>query len=687
MSMEIIPFKNQKLDLEARVEDLLKRLTIDEKMKLCEGKNFSLTRPIKRLGIPSLGLTDGPHGVGPHGTSWKKNTFFSCGVLMGATWNPAILEEFGAAVARECRACGRHVQLGPGMNIMRSPLCGRNFEYLSEDPYLAKKLAPATIRGLQNQRIAACAKHYACNNQETWRMRVSAEVGERVLREIYLPAFEASVRDGNAWTFMCCYNKVNGVYGAEDRDLITKRLRDEWGFKGFEMSDWGATVPASSTEACVNAGLSLDMHVNVQKPFIKMSFRKLRKAFAAGKFTEEVLDENVRRLLRVMFLVGLFDDPATLPKGERNTPEHQALARRLASDGMVLLKNDKSILPLDAGKVKRIVVLGPNARKRTAMHHALDVLNIMGLGGSSQVIPPHEVTPAEGIDERCAGRIEIVDSADIADVAIVFAGLTHAPGGDSEGFDRKRLELPAKQIDLINDTVAKNPNTIVVLVNGGPVSMEGWIDKVPAVLEAWYGGMEAGRAIADILFGDVNPSGKLPVTFPKKLSDSPAHASGSKRTWPGEHGKVYYDEGIFVGYRHFDKNGIEPLFPFGHGLSYTTFEYSSVKVDKANLAGDEGCKVSVDVKNAGMRAGAEVVQLYVQDVDSSLPRPPKELKGFQKIFLQPGEKKSVTFDIGKADLSFYDEKQGNWVAEPGKFVLHVGSSSRDIRGSVEITLN
>jgi beta-glucosidase len=633
-----------------------------------------------------LGLTDGPHGVGPHGTGWKKNTFFSCGILMGATWNPALLEAFGAAVGRESRACGRHVQLGPGMNIHRSPLCGRTFEYLSEDPYLAKRLAPATIRGLQSQRIAACAKHYACNDQETHRMSVSAEVGERALREIHLPAFEACVRDGGAWTFMSCYNRVNGTFGAENRNLITDRLRNEWGFKGFVMSDWGATTHASSTETCVNAGLSLDMHVNIQKLFIKMSYGKLRRAFAAGKFTEETLNENVRRLLRVMFLVGLFDDPDTLPKGERNTSEHQALARKLASDGMVLLKNDRKMLPLDMGKVKKLAVVGPFARKKTALRKRLEVVNLMNAGGSSTVLPPYEITPLQGITGKCAEKVEIVNSPAGADVAIVVVGTGHAPGGDDEGFDRKGLELPAKQVMLIQETVAQNPNTIVVLVNGSPVSMEGWIDKVPAVLEAWYGGMEAGHAIADILFGDVNPSGKLPTTFPKKLSDSPAHASGSKRTWPGEGGKVYYDEGIFVGYRHFDKEGIEPLFPFGHGLSYTTFEYGNVKASKAKLSGDEGCKVSVDVKNTGQLAGAEVVQLYVQDVEASVPRPPKELKGFRKVFLQPGEQATVTLDIGKADLSFFDEKRGKWVAEPGKFVLHVGSSSRDIRGRVEIEL-
>jgi len=673
------PFRDGSLDLENRVEDLLKRLTLEEKFTLSHGKNFALTNPVPRLGIPSIGLTDGPHGTGPHGTGMKRNTFFSCGILLGSTWNPSLLEEFGAAVAQESRACDRHVQLGPGMNIMRSPLCGRTFEYLSEDPFLAKTLAPAIIRGIQSQRVAACAKHYACNNSETRRNRMSSEVSERALQEIYLPAFEASVRDGDAWTFMCSYNRINGIYAAEHADLILNRLRGQWGFKGFIMSDWGATIPASSTEACVNAGLSLDMHPTVQNPWIKMSSKKLRKVFAAGKITEETINENVRRLLRVMFLVGLFDDPASLPKGARNTPEHQALARKIAGDGMVLLKNDNCLLPLDISRIKRLAVLGPNANKNIARISILGLPNMLATGGSSHVMPPYEITPLHGLKEKCKGKIKIVNDAANADAAVVFVGLNHVLGNDAEGRDRNKLELPEKQVKLIRETISKNPATIVVLINGSPVSMNGWIEKVPAVLEAWYGGMEAGRAIADLLFGDVNPSGKLPITFPKKLEDSPAHVS--QRTFPGDFktNEIYYDEGIFVGYRHFDTRGIEPLFPFGHGLSYSPFQYDNFSLNTNTLSGDDKLHVSFDITNIGDRPGAEVAQLYVQDVESRVPRPLKELKGFKKTFLDPGHQEAAEFELGWKDLAVFDETKNEWVAEPGEFKILVGSSSRDIR--------
>lgn len=674
------PFQDESLDLEMRVDDLLKRLTLEEKFKLSHGKNFALVNSIKRLGIPSLGMTDGPHGVGPHGTGMKRNTFFSCEILMSATWNPALLEEFGVAVAQEARACNRHIQLGPGMNIMRSPLCGRTFEYLAEDPFLAKKLAPATIRGIQSQRVAACAKHYACNNSETRRNRMSSEVSERALQEIYLPAFEASIKDGDAWTVMSSYNRINGIYASENKDLLVTRLRDQWQFRGCVISDWGATIPTSSTGACVNAGLSIDMPGSITgKGMGKMVLSKMRKAFEAGEFTEEILNENVRRVLRVMFLVGLFDDPISLPKGGRNTPEHQALARKIAGEGMVLLKNDNRLLPLDLSRIKKLAVLGPNANKNIARISVFGLPNMLTSGGSSHVMPPYEITPLRGIKEKCKDKVQIINDAAKADAVVVIVGLDHHFGNDAESADRKRLELPKKHVALINETIAKNPATIVVLISGSPVTMNGWIEKVPAVLEAWYGGMEAGHVIADILFGDVNPSGKLPITFPKRLEDSPAHAS--KRTWPGDFktNKIYYDEGVFIGYRHFDTRGIEPLFPFGHGLSYTSFQYDNFLLNTTTLTSDEKLHVTFDITNTGDRPGAEIAQLYVQDVESSVPRPIKELKGFKKVFLDPGQQENVMFELGWKDLAFFDESKNEWVTEPGEFKILVGSSSRDIR--------
>ena len=650
-----LPFMNQGLDIEERVADLLKRLTLDEKLSLCAGKNLWSTKPVERLGIKGFRMTDGPNGLGAILSVFRKGTYFPSSICRTATWNPDLAKQFGVALAKEVRSIGYQMVLAPAINIDRTPLCGRTFEYQTEDPYLNSKMAVAVVQGIQNQRVAACVKHFACNNQETNRTKVSAQVSERALREIYLQAFEAVVREADAWSIMAAYNKVNGTYCCENRDLLIDRLRKEWGFRGFVVSDWYAAKPATSTESCVNAGLSLEMPGKGSR----YEEKALREAFKAGKFSEDELDRNLTGLLRVMFLVGLFDDERTVPAGSRNTPEHQALARKIAEEGIVLLKNERDILPLKTEEVRKIAVLGPNADRK------------MGLkGGSSMVRPPYEVTPLKGLKERCGEKVEIVRNPAEADVAIVFAGLSQGllKGIDTEGEDKKGLELPADQVALINSTADVNPRTVIVLINGSPVAMDGWLEKIPAVIEAWYAGQEAGHAIAAVLFGDVNPSGKLPLTFPRKLSDSPAHASG--RTFPGRE-EVYYDEGVFVGYRHFDTRVIEPLFPFGHGLSYTEFAYENLRIS--------GMEISVDVTNAGDHAGAEVVQLYVHDVEASVERPLKELKGFKKVYVEPRQKETVTFTLGKEDLSFWDERTNRWTAEKGEFKILVGSSSRDIR--------
>lgn len=655
-----LPFMNSSLGLEERVEDLLGRLTLEEKFRLSVGTRVFFTRPIKRLGIPYFRMCDGPHGIGPHSTNNTECTYFPTGICRTATWNPEMAEEFGVALAQEIREIGYHMSLGPGINIIRSPLCGRNFEYQTEDPHLNKIMAINIVKGLQSQRIAACVKHYVCNNQETNRFTVSSEVSERALQEIYLPAFEGTVREADAWSFMTCYNKVNGTYGCENKNLIKERLRNEWEFRGFVVTDWFATRWLESTEKAVNAGLSLEMP-------LANKYRKtrLRKTLAEGKFTEETLNENLRRLLRVMFLVGLFDDESTLPKGSRNTLEHQTVARKIAEEGIVLLKNEDNLLPLNINKLSKIAVVGPNASKKRSMG-----------GGSSQVLPPYEITPLQGLEKKCKGKVDIITTPSEADIAIIFAGLNHEPGMDCESTDKTMFDLPTDQIELINKTVQENPKTIVVLISGSSIGMNDWLDNIPALIEAWYPGMEGGHAIANILFGDVNPSGKLPLTFPKKLLDSPAHKS--KKTFPGFR-KVLYDEGIFVGYRYFDTNSIEPLFPFGYGLSYTTFKYENIRVNPEKISNDEKFTVSVDVTNSGERPGAEIVQLYVQDVESSVERPLKELKRFKKIKLKPEETKTINFELGKEDLSFYDENHNGWKAEKGFFNILIGSSSRDIR--------
>ena len=672
-----LPFRDKSSELEERVSDLLSRLTLEEKFKLCSGRQMWHTKPIKRLGIKSFTMYDGPHGVRPDRMGEVKSTYFPSAICRAATWDPNLSYEFGKAIGEEVRELGAHMLLAPGINIQRTPMNGRTFEYQTEDPHLNKILAVATVKGIQSQKIAACVKHFICNNQETDRFTASSEVSERALQEIYLPAFKATVQDADAWSFMTCYNKVNGIYGSENFNLLRERLMDNWGFRGFTVSDWNATA-YTSTEGCVKAGLSLEMPTAK-----KLSKKNLSKAFQEGKFSEETIDDNIKRLLRVMFLVGLFDDKRTLPRGYRNTPEHQAISRKIAENGIVLLKNKESLLPLDINKLKKIAVVGPNLNFKLIEGEKIGRNEVLSGGGSSVNFPPYEITPLEGLKQKCKDRVEIIETPSKADVTIIFAGLNHELGMDAEGEDKHNFELPLDQIELIKNTVKQNPNTIVVLINGSPLAMNDWIHLVPSVIEAWYGGMEAGKAIANVLFGDVNPSGKLPITFPKKLSDSPAHMS--ERTYPGVEKEVFYDEGIYVGYRHFDKEQIEPLFPFGYGLSYTTFNYENIKIDKEKFSKNDTVTVSVDIVNTGNRSGTEIIQLYVQDIESSADRPPKELKKFEKVKLEPNERNTVELNLNFCDFSFYDDSTHSWIVEPGTFNILLGSSSRDIRlqGKIE----
>jgi len=665
-----LPFRDESLELEERVKDLLSRLTLAEKFKLCSGRLMWHTKRIKRLGVKPFTMYDGPHGVRDETMGKTKSTYFPSAICRAATWDPKLSYAFGKAIAEEVREVGAHMLLAPGINIQRTPMNGRTFEYQTEDPHLNKILAVAAVKGIQSQRIAACVKHFVCNNQETNRFTSSSEVSERALQEIYLPAFKATVQEADAWSFMTCYNKVNGIYGSENYNLLRERLMENWGFRGFTVSDWLATA-YTSTEGCVNAGLCLEM------PTSKMlSKASLKKAFQEGKFSEETLNGNIKRLLRVMFLVGLFDDKSTLSSGSRNTPEHQSIARKIAENGIVLLKNKSALLPLNIDELKKLAVVGPNAGNKFGGG------DVLSGGGSSVNYPPYEITPLEGLKKKCKDRVEIIETPSKADVTILFAGLNHDHGMDAEGEDRNSFELPSEQIELIKRTVKQNPNTIVVLINGSPLPMSDWIDSVPSVVEAWYGGMEVGTAIANVLFGDVNPSGKLPLTFPKKLSDSPAHKS--ERTFPGVEEKVFYDEGIYVGYRHFDKEKIEPLFPFGYGLSYTTFNYENLKLNKEKFSKNDTITVSVDIVNTGNRSGMEVIQLYVQDIESTTDRPPKELKQFAKVKLEQNERKTVEFNLNVGDFSFYDDSTHRWVVEPGTFNILIGSSSRAIHLQKEI---
>lgn len=655
-------FRDSELPVEDRVAALLGELSVEEKLSLCAGRDFWRTKSVPRLGIRPFRMTDGPRGVAFH-SARKRGTSFPSGIALGASWDPALAYRLGEALGEEARAAGCGVVLGPAVNLCRTPLGGRTFEYLTEDPHLNVRLAVPYIRGVQSRGVAACVKHYAANNQETDRMRVDVRVSQRALRELYLPVFEASVREANVGSVMAAYNGVNGTPACENRELLSDILRDEWGFGGFVVSDWFAARRTTSAEACLRAGLSLEMPGRGTR----YATRNLRREFQSGGFDESDLDRVLSGLLAVMFRTGHIDQPITRRPGPISTPVNQQLAQEVAEAGITLLQNRGALLPLDFSRVRKLAVVGPKAKAR----------NCLPLwGGSSGVWPPHEVTPARGIEEAIAGRCEIVSDPAEADVAIVCVGLSHRPGQDSEVRDRRNLALPLRQVALIRQTLAANPNTVVVLIAGGPIAGS-WVEAVPALLMAWYPGMEGGRAIGRVLTGECNPSGKLPVSFPARFADSPAHASADR--FPGDGREVHYTEDVFVGYRHFDRARIEPLFGFGHGLSYTAFTLEGLELESHSWEGEGTLGVSFILRNVGIRDGAEVVQLYLGDAESSADRPPRELVAFEKRFLPAGESARLEMRITARDLAWFDEQHVGWRAEAGTFTVHVGVSSRDLR--------
>jgi len=659
------------------IQSIISQMTLEEKAALCTGASSWTTTPIKHLGVPEMIVSDGPHGVRrvPDVHELASNslpaTCFPTASCLASTWDVNLVRQVGEALGEECVALNVDVLLGPGANMKRSPLGGRNFEYFSEDPYLAGEMAANMINGIQSKGVGTSLKHYTANNQEFQRFSISAEVDERTLREIYLPAFEKAVKQAQPWTVMCAYNKINGTFASEHDQLLNKILKDEWGFEGLVVSDWGAV---RNRVVALKGGLDWEMPGPQER-----RVKQVIDAVTNGKLDEAVLDESVRRILRIVFKA------AETPKGgEFDVDAHHQLARRVAAEGMVLLKND-GILPLQGQQ--HIAVIG------RAAEHA----HFQG-GGSSHINPTKvavpfkelqiqageaELTYTEGYPKDNTFRQDLIDDAvrlaQDADVALLYIALPTFK--ESEGYDRHDLDLTEQQVALIKAVASVQPKTIVVLNNGAPVAMSAWIDDVAAVLESWMMGQAGGGAIADILFGKVNPSGKLAETFPLKLADTPAYLN-----WPGDAGKVHYGEGLFIGYRYYDAKEVPVLFPFGYGLSYTTFEYSNAKVSATQFKDVDGVTVSVDITNTGNVAGKETVQVYVHDKVAGLARPEKELKGFAKVELQPGETKTVSIALDFRAFAYYHPEYKQWITEDGAFDILLAASAADIRQRLTVTL-
>lgn len=657
------------------VKEIVKQMTVEEKAGLCSGQDFWHTKAVERLGIPAIMVSDGPHGLRKQDQEADhlglnesiKAVCFPAGCALAASFDRRMTTRLGEALGEECQAENVAVILGPAVNIKRSPLCGRNFEYYSEDPYLASEIAASHIRGVQSKNVGTSIKHFLANNQEHRRMSSSSEMDERTEREIYLAAFEGAVKQSRPWTVMCSYNRINGIYACENKKYLTDILRDEWGFDGFVVSDWGAV---NDRVESLKAGLELEMPSSYG-----INDKKIIEAVKSGRLSEACLDEGAERVLNIVYkFVENRDENAVFDR----EADHK-LSREIAAECMVLLKNDH-ILPLD--EKTDTVFIGAFAKKPRYQGGGSSHINSFKVesaldasaGMEHITYAPGFITEKDVVDDALIQ--EAVEAARKAEAAVVFAGLPDS--FESEGFDRKHMRLPDCQNELIRQVAAVNANTVVVLHNGSPVEMP-WIQDVKAVLEAYLGGQAVGAATVDILFGKANPCGRLAETFPLRLEDNPSYLY-----YPGEGDKVEYREGVFVGYRYYDKKNMDVLFPFGHGLSYTSFAYGNLKLDKENMRDTETLKVSVDVTNTGTVKGKEVVQLYVAPLNSSIIRPVRELKGFDKIELLPGETKTVSFQLEKRAFAYYDMEVEDWAVESTDYEIQIGKSSRDIAAAAKV---
>lgn len=703
----------EKVQMEKRIEKLIKKMTLEEKVGLLHGNSKFYVAGVERLGIPEWSLSDGPHGVRAEinrhdwayaGWTNDSASYFPTGTAFAATWNPELAYRRGEVLGEEARWRKKDVLLGPGVNIIRSPLCGRNFEYMSEDPYMNSVLAVAYIKGLQSRDVACSVKHFAVNNQETNRTTVDVECSERALREIYLPAFKAAVQEGGALTVMAAYNKFRGEFCAENNYLVRKILRNEWGFDGVYVTDWGA---AHSTVPSMEAGLDLEMGTLIDKYEDWYYANPLIEAVKSGKVPMSLVDEKVGDVLRVMIKTNVLDPKKRFGPGSMNTKEHQQATYDAAAEAIVLLKNQNNLLPLDFSSIKSLAVIGDNATRKHSNG-----------GLSSEIKAVYEVTPLGALRAKWGDKVDIrfaqgyeklstfvegsnngqssgtfssktqesdallkeaVEVARTSDVALLVCGLNH--DYDTESFDRLNMDIPYGQVELIQEVVKANPRTIVVMIAGSPLNMAAVDICSPAIVWAWFNGMEGGNALVDVLSGKVNPSGKMPFTTPVSLDQSPAHALGN---FPGRDLKVNYEEDILVGYRWFDTKGLPVVYPFGYGLSYTTFDYSNLNTDKETYDQADTIQATFTLTNTGDREGAEVAQLYVSDPVCSVMRPVKELKGFKKVFLKPGESRRITLDIPVSSLAFYSEAQSQFVVEPGEFILQLGASASDIKQKISV---
>lgn len=661
-----------------KLQELIKQMTLEEKASLCSGADFWHTESIDRLGIPAMMVSDGPHGLRKQDQEADhlgmndsiKAVCFPAGCGTAASFNRELITKMGETLGEECQAEGVGVILGPAVNIKRSPLCGRNFEYYSEDPLVASEMAGALIKGVQSKNVGTSIKHFLANNQETRRMSSSSEVDERTLREIYMAAFEGAVSKQKPWTVMCSYNKINGTYAAEHKEALTDILRGEWGFDGFVVSDWGAV---NNRVPDLEAGLDLEMPSSGG-----INDKLIVDAVKDGSLDEEVLDRAVERILDIVYRFEENRDKTAVFDRDR---DHE-MAKKVAEETIVLLKNEDNLLPLS--EKEDIAFIGKYARKPRYQGGGSSHINSHKVTGAWDCVKDWgNITFAEGYADEAdvadeAMIAEAVANASKAKAAVIFAGLPDA--FESEGFDRAHMGMPRCQNELIERVAAVQPNTIVVLHNGSPVEMP-WADKVKGIVEAYLGGQAVGAATVDILFGKVNPSAKLPESFPYKLEDNPSYLY-----YPGEGDRVEYREGVFVGYRYYDTKKMEVRFPFGYGLSYTTYEYSNLKLSADQIKDTDTLEVSVDVTNTGSMAGKEVVQLYVSDVESTVIRPAKELKGFEKVALAPGETKTVTFTLNKRAFAYWNTQLHDWHVETGEFRILIGKSSRDIQLEAAVTV-